>query len=81
MEERSFDLLLNDDEYLERVTTGEFVVIDAVLTSDQVRRLAMRLLELRGDGELIRLPAEPVLGLCPHKYDLDREFCPHGCRV
>lgn len=24
---------------------------------------------------------EPVLGLCIHGVDLDREFCPAGCRV
>jgi len=24
---------------------------------------------------------EPVLGFCPHGVDLDREFCPDGCRV
>jgi hypothetical protein len=23
----------------------------------------------------------PVLGRCPHGIDLDREFCPQGCRV
>lgn len=23
----------------------------------------------------------PVLGHCPHGVDLDREFCPKGCRV
>lgn len=23
----------------------------------------------------------PVLGYCPHGVDLDREFCPEGCRV
>lgn len=22
-----------------------------------------------------------VLGLCPHGVNLDRDFCPHGCRV
>lgn len=22
-----------------------------------------------------------VLGQCRHGFDLDREFCPHGCRV
>jgi hypothetical protein len=22
-----------------------------------------------------------VLGHCPHGFDLDREFCPNGCRV
>lgn len=22
-----------------------------------------------------------VLGRCPHGVDLDREFCPHGCRA
>ncbi len=22
-----------------------------------------------------------VLGRCPHGVDLDRDFCPHGCRV
>jgi hypothetical protein len=24
---------------------------------------------------------EGVLGRCPHGVDLDRDFCPHGCRV
>jgi hypothetical protein len=24
---------------------------------------------------------DPVLGRCCHGYDLDRGFCPHGCRV
>lgn len=23
----------------------------------------------------------PVLGYCPHGVNLDREFCPEGCRV
>ena len=23
----------------------------------------------------------PVLGKCAHGVDLDREFCPHGCRI
>jgi len=33
--------------------------------------------EVRGpDGAI-----EPVLGTCPHGVDLDREFCPEGCRV
>ena len=22
-----------------------------------------------------------VLGSCPHGIDLDRDFCPHGCRI
>ena len=22
-----------------------------------------------------------VLGMCSHGVDLDRDFCPHGCRV
>lgn len=25
--------------------------------------------------------AAPVLGYCPHGVDLDRDFCPEGCRV
>ena len=24
---------------------------------------------------------DPVLGYCPHGVNLDREFCPDGCRV
>jgi len=24
---------------------------------------------------------DAVLGCCPHGIDLDRAFCPHGCRV
>jgi hypothetical protein len=28
-----------------------------------------------------RMEQEPVLGKCPHGVDLDRELCPHGCRV
>ena len=26
-------------------------------------------------------PIGPVLGECSHGVDLDRQFCPHGCRV
>jgi hypothetical protein len=34
-------------------------------------------------GEQHRSEADSliVLGSCPHGVDLDREFCPHGCRV
>lgn len=26
-------------------------------------------------------PDDMVLGYCPHGVNLDREFCPEGCRV
>lgn len=77
MDDGSFDLLLNDDEYLERIVSGEFVVVDATMSSEQVRRLAERLLELR-EGDVVH-PTR-VLGLCPHGVDLDRDFCERGCR-
>jgi hypothetical protein len=36
----------------------------------------------RQDLEIERLiDAETVLGYCPHGVNLDRDFCPKGCRV
>ena len=38
----------------------------------------------RANGVMIvrrRLRPGQVLGECQHGVDLDREFCPHGCRV
>lgn len=36
----------------------------------------------RQDLEIERLiDAETVLGYCPHGVNLDRDFCPEGCRV
>lgn len=44
--------------------------------AEQISGVARAVLSrLAGDG------SEPVLGSCVHGVDLDREFCPEGCRV
>lgn len=32
-------------------------------------------------GEIAGCADDMVLGCCPHGVNLDREFCPEGCRV
>ena len=32
-------------------------------------------------GSIIDTYDDTVLGKCPHGVDLDRDFCPDGCRV
>jgi hypothetical protein len=87
MDDRAFDLLLNDDAHLERIASGDFVVVDATMSSEQVKRLAEHLLKTRKGDVVGRYETElhalegPVLGLCPHGVDLDRAFCSEGCRV
>lgn len=33
------------------------------------------------NGFTIRVASAGVLGRCEHDVDLDRDICPHGCRV
>lgn len=69
-----------------RLASGEFKGSPRVSTPDPVaaRDDAADLMEELGrqDLEIERLiDAETVLGYCPHGVNLDRDFCPKGCRV
>ncbi len=59
----------------------------STLVIPQTRRVEgeIRALLAALDAEVMYHHAEPgddtVLGCCPHGVNLDREFCPEGCRV
>lgn len=55
-----------------------FVLPQTKRVEDEVRALISALdaeVERGGEDDLT------VLGFCPHGVNLDREFCPEGCRV
>lgn len=45
MSDESFELLLNDEEYIERLLSEEIFVVDGAMTYEQARRLHGRLVE------------------------------------
>jgi hypothetical protein len=55
------------------ISAGEPVAVAAIRRAREAYDRRSILTELEADG--------PVLGKCGHGVDLDREFCPQGCRV
>ena len=63
-----------DEEYMRGYEDG---VADADLEEQEVLKQVL-------EGHILEPDPEDdftVLGLCLHGVDLDREFCPQGCRV
>lgn len=76
----------HDGDLLERDTTRRNI---PVRSHGAIEWLTQEEWDARNPGRQAVVLVDPpenvidltVLGLCVHGVDLDREFCPHGCRV